>query len=152
MFVRFTCVFQHRTKRCNRCCKYYVLWAPMLGWCLSSKNDSHMYIRRSNRVYKHMQIYHLIRKFTKDWNERKGWPLGNAWAPEEKKRNRKKKPLWANCVSPRPLLHETLKLARDKKKKRVQEKMEIEGFGSVFTFSPRSTQFRPSDDSFGRFQ
>ena len=74
-----------------------------------------------------MQICHIIRnqelltqlEVTGDLkrHKRKGWPLGKAWALEEKKSNRKK-PLSANCLSPRSLLHETLMLARDKKKKK----------------------------------
>lgn len=136
MFVRFTCVFQHRTKYGNRCCKYFVLWDPMLGWCSLRENDIHVYIRRSNQVYISSltckyALCRIIRKVTRNLNkpERKGWPLGKARTFEEKKSSRKKKALWANYLSPRALLHETLKkLARDKKKKTCLKKMEINTF------------------------
>ena len=62
------------------------------------------------------------------WNERKGWPLGKAWALEEKKSNRKKTFVSKLCKSKATPARDTEARTRQEKK-RVQEKMEIEGFG-----------------------
>ena len=95
MLVRFTCVFQHRTKYSNRCCQYYVFVASYAGMMfVAAKWQSHVHTSIKSSIYFkfHMQICHIIRKVKRDLKkpECKGWPLGKVRALEEKKSRRKK--------------------------------------------------------------
>lgn len=145
MFVRFTCVFQHRTKYGNRCCKYFVLWGPMLGWCGLRENDIHVHIRRSNPVYISSLICkyalcRIIRKVTRNLNkpERKGWPLGKARTFEEKKSSRKKKSIVSKLLKSKGTPARDPEKARTRQEKKTcLKKMEI----NTFTWEKNVTEY-----------
>ena len=86
------------------------------------------------------------------WNERKGWPLGKARALEEKKETEKKTFVSKLCKSKATHARDTEARTRQQKKPCPRK----DGNRGIWLTCLHSRlvapQFRPSDDSFGRFQ